>query len=165
MRPVLACFVVLLSHGCDSGLEPPPPEPGIGGEIQFVSSSWPPADSLAGLWLFASREYPLDSARVVAGVLVEPRFIYLYPSISESLPLYVDRVEFEFPLEPGTYKYVGVIQQLRPQLLVSNFRVVSMLSVPGVDSLPRSVVIGPETFIGGFRLTVDFMNPPAQPFL
>lgn len=164
MRPALAILLLVLVAGCNAGLEPPPPEPGIGGEILFVQNSWPPLDSLQGLWLFASKEYPLDSSRVITGVLLEPRFIYLYPSLSESLPFFIDRVRFVFPLEPGVYPYVGVIQQIRSELLVSNFRVVSVLSIPDNDTIPRTVSITDGRFVDGLTLQVDFDNPPPQPF-
>lgn len=130
----------------------------------FTGSPWPSTDSLSGLWLFASTQYPLDSARVVEGVLIEPRFIFLYPSLSESLPFDVARVEFTFELVPGTYTYVGVIQQLRPELLVSNFRVVGVLPNLTNPLLPRTISIGAHTVIEGLSISVDFNNPPVQPF-
>ena len=164
MRLLFLILLAVVSIGCNTGLEPPSPDPGIGGVVRFAPGSWPVQDSLQGLWVFASRQYPLDSARVVEGVLVEPRFIYLYPSLSESLPMYVDMVQFNFALEPGVYPYIGVIQQLRTELLVSNFRVVSVLAVPGTDTLPRSIVVHDGEFISGLDLNVDFHNPPPQPF-
>ncbi len=163
MRTPFAIPVVLILLGCDGGLQPPPPDPGIGGTIRFVQSSWPPADSLQGLWLFASKEYPLDSSRVVAGVLVEPRFVFLYPSLQEPLPLYVSQVRFDFPLEPGSYPYIGVIQQLKPQLVITSFRVVGVLHFPGNDTIPRPLTIAGD-FIDGLELNVDFNAPPPQPF-
>lgn len=125
---------------------------------------WPDADSVEGLWLFASLQYPLDSSKVITGVLIEPRTIFLYPSIGESLPYGIDSIDFRFPLSPGTYQYVGVIQQIRPELVVGNFRVVAMLEDPDNPGQPLSVTVGPRQMVEGLRITIDFTSPPPQPF-
>ncbi len=150
---------------CDGGLTPPLLEPGISGTITVEpASSWPPRDSVQGLWLFASLQYPLDSAKVISGVLIEPRTIFLYPSLGESLPYGADTIAFRFALSPGTYRYVGVIQQLRPELLVRNFRVVAMLEDPTASGQPLTVGISQGRTIGGIHLRVNFLSPPPQPF-
>lgn len=164
MRNDWVLLSLCLFVACEGGLEPPRHAPGIAGVLTFENPTWPPADSLSGLWLFASTEYPLDSARVVQGVLFEPRFIFLYPSINESLPKFVESTSFDFALVQGTYRYIGVIQQYRPELLVSSFRVVGVLTDPLSPGIPRSVTIGEDTFIDGLSMHVDFHNPPPQPF-
>jgi len=155
-----------LTASCDEGLTPPPEvRPGIAGTIQFVPGSpWPPADSLWGLWLFASLEYPLDSARIITGVLIEPRTIFLYPSIGESLPFFVDSIQFRFDLSPGVYPYVGVIQQHSPELATSSFRVVGMLEDSTAPGLPRSIQVLSGSVVPSLRVDVDFAAPPPQPF-
>jgi len=164
MRHFLLWMMVLFLS-CDGGLTVPADiEPGIGGTVFFAQGTWPPADSLQGLWLFASIEYPLDSSRIIAGVLVEPRTIFLFPSLQESLPFFIDSVRFDFHLQPGTYKYIGVIQQLRPELEVRNFRIVGVLPSPADSSLPRLVTIRYDEFVNGLRLDVNFAQPPPQPF-
>ena len=170
MRFYPVTFVIMLLGGgiaCDGGLTPPPEvKPGIAGTIRFSSASpWPPTDSLQGLWLFASLEYPMDSARIITGVLIEPRTIFLYPSLGESLPYQVDSVQFRFELTPGDYRYVGVIQQLRPELVVGNFRVVGMLEDPSVPGTPRTISVRSGTVITGLVVNVNFAAPPPQPFL
>lgn len=170
MRLHAVMLVLMLLWGgiaCDGGLTLPPElKPGIAGTIRFSPAvPWPPTDSLQGLWLFASLLYPLDSARVITGVLIEPRTIFLYPSLSESLPYQVDSVRFKFELTPGDYRYVGVIQQLRPELVVSSFRVVGMLEDPSLPGMPRSILVRPGAVISGLVVDVNFAAPPPQPFL
>jgi hypothetical protein len=168
MRPVLTILLpvlALVAGSCDEGLAPPPVQPGLRGSITVASStSWPPADSVQGLWLFASLQYPLDSTKVITGVLMEPRTIFLYPSLAESLPYGVDSVAFRMDLAPGTYPYVGVIQQLRPELLVRNFRVVAMLEDPANPGQPLAVTVSPGRVVEGLRLRINFTSPPPQPF-
>lgn len=168
MRPLfvfITIFALTAFTSCNDGLTPPVLEPGIAGSITVApSSSWPDADSVEGLWLFASLEYPLDSTKVITGVLIEPRTIFLYPSLGESLPYGLDSVGFRFPLAAGTYRYVGVIQQMRPELVVSNFRVVAMLEDPANPGQPLPVTVGPRDMVEGFRITIDFGSPPPQPF-
>jgi hypothetical protein len=168
MRHVFAFMAILALSAltsCDDGLTPPVLEPGMAGSISVApSANWPDADSVAGLWLIASLQYPLDSTKVITGVLIEPRTIFLYPSIGESLPYGMDSVDFRFPLAPGTYRYVGVIQQIRPELLVSNFRVVAMLEDPDHPGQPLPITVGPRQMVEGLRITIDFGSPPPQPF-
>ena len=97
---------------CDDGLAPPAPvELGFSGTVYFAPGSWP-TDSLVSLWIFASQIYPLDSAKVYSGLFASPNTIFLYPSITSTLPLFeVDSLQYSFSLDPGTYKYIGVIQQ------------------------------------------------------
>lgn len=163
MRIFFAAILLSLL-ACNNGLEPPPiREPGIYGVIEYDQASWPTADSLHGLWLFAANEYPLDSAGVIAGVLVD-RTILIYPSLSEPLPYYVPTTEFSFALPPGTYRYVGIIQQFGTALVVSNFRVVGFLESPAGDGQPQAITIVRDERFEGLLITVDFQNPPPQPF-
>jgi hypothetical protein len=162
MRSVAGVFLVLII-ACDGGLAPPDRQPGISGEIHYTGV-WPPSDSLYGLWLFASTTYPLDSAGVITGVLIE-RTILVYPSLSETLAYNVTSTAFEFTLPPGTYRYVGVIHQFRPELAVENFQVVGFIPEDGSVTVPREFVIGPSDHTGGLTLVVDFHDLPPQPFL
>lgn len=169
MRHSLFLFiaaVLVTVTSCNEGLTPPPEvKPGIAGAVMYEPGSpWPSTDSLQGLWLFASLEYPIDSNRVITGVLIEPRFIFLYPSLGESLPYFVDSTQFFFELPTGQYRYVGVIQQLRSDLVVSSFRIVGMLEDPTTPGSPLTVEVRRGAVVSGLRLRVDFLSPPVQPF-
>ena len=154
---------------CDSGLAPPPPiELGFSGTVYFAPGSWPPTDSLINLWIFASQTYPLDSAQAFSGLFQSPQKIFLYPSFSQSLSLTeADSILYSFPLRSGSYKYIGVIQQFSPDLIglgIRVFRVVGFYKDP-IDTLqPGSVIVNDSAQVTGINISVDFHNPPPQPF-
>jgi hypothetical protein len=165
--PILFC---LLFSACDGGLAPPPPAPiefGFSGTVYFAPGSWPRADSLVSLWIFASKIYPLDSAKAYNGLLSYPQEIFVYPSMSSSLPFNVDSIQYSFRLSSGTYKYVGVIQQFNSDLAtygIRAFRVVGMYKDSINLSQPGSVVVNDTSQITGITMQVDFNHPPPQPF-
>lgn len=163
--PFAAIALLLLS--CDHGLAPLPPstfEPGFGGTVYFEKGTWPSRDSLVGLWIFASQEYPLDSVKVLQGLLSSPPKIFLYPSFTENLPFSVDSVSYAFLLPPATYYYVGVIQQFAPELSTRSLRVVGMYGKSDVPPSPIPVIVTETNFVRGIDLRVNFRKPPPQPF-
>jgi hypothetical protein len=167
MKFLLPFIICLFIIGCDGGLAPPPPvELGFSGTVHFASGYWPPIDSLHSLWIFASQIYPLDSNKVYEGLFGNPITIFLYPSISQSLPLgVVDSISYSFPLKSGTYKYVGVIQQVNPNLTnIRAFRVVGFYKDSLDALLPGIVEVNDSYQIHGIDIDVDFQDPPPQPF-
>jgi hypothetical protein len=167
ITPILFC---LLLSACDGGLEPPPPTPieyGFSGTVYFAQSSWPRADSLVSIWIFASRIYPLDSAKAYNGLLSYPQEIFVYPSMSRSLPFNLDSIQYSFRLRTGTYKYVGVIQQFNSDMAtygIRAFRVVGLYKDSINLSQPGIVVVNDTSQITGIDMHVDFNHPPPQPF-
>jgi hypothetical protein len=168
MRILILIILCLLLAACDGGLAPPPPtEPGFSGTIYFTPGSWPPADSLVSIMIFASKIYPLDSATVVVGLFSNPPSIFLYPEIGKSLPVDVDSISYFFPLHSGTYKYIGVVQQISTDLLnggIRVFRVVGFYKDPTNLPQPGSVIVTDNSQTKGINFQVDFYNPPPQPF-
>jgi hypothetical protein len=168
MKHLVLIILCLLLAACDAGLAPPPPiELGFSGTVYFTPGSWP-TDSLINLWIFASQIYPLDSAKVYSGLFTNPSTIFLYPSINQSLPLSeVASIPYSFPLRSGTYKYVGVIQQVSPDLInrgIRVFRVVGFYKDPTNLSQPGTVEVNESTRMKEINIDVDFRNPPPQPF-
>ncbi|MBN1398487.1 MAG: hypothetical protein JXA06_10690 [Bacteroidetes bacterium] len=167
MRFLVFIILCVVFIACDAGLAPPSPvELGFGGTVYFAPGSWP-ADSLISLWIFASQVYPLDSSKVYAGLFGNPVTIFLYPSITSSLPFYVDSLEYSFPLRPGIYKYIGVIQQKDSDLQglgIRVFKVVGFYQDPADPSLPGFVEANDSVQVKGININVDFNNPPPQPF-
>jgi hypothetical protein len=171
MRNYIFILCALVFMGCDGGLSPTPPlKPGISGTVFFNRNSWPGTptspDSLSNLWIFASQIYPLDSSLVINGLFLStPPTMYLYPSAIENLPLYVDSVNYFFPLPVGTYKYVGIIQHITPDYnTIRSLRVVGVASVATNSTVPREVRVVDAAVTEGINIHVDFHNPPAQPF-
>ncbi|MFH0992170.1 MAG: hypothetical protein V1799_19390 [bacterium] len=168
--PIILFLALSLGFAaCDGGLEPPTEdsitqEPGISGLITFEKNTWPPADSLIGMWIFASQLYPLDSVLILTGLFSDPPKILLYPDLSTSLPLYVDSISYRFKLPPGLYRYIGIIQQMKPELAVRSLRVVGVYASTADPSQPVSVSIGNSQLVRNINFHINFYKIPPQPF-
>jgi hypothetical protein len=140
MKILSSISIAFLLMSCDGGLTlPPDVEPGIIGTME-VSGPWPPVDSVKTLWLFASQIFPIDSTKVVTGIL-DGRIV-VYPSLSQSLPYNVSSQPFQMALPPSRYLYIGVLQRHGDNLFdPASYRVVGVLSIQ-----------------------IDFYNLPPQPF-
>ncbi len=170
MKNSLLVLCALLVFGCNGGLSPAPPaNPGISGTVYFAKGTWPGTptapDSLSNLWIFASQQYPLDSALVINGLFSSPPTIFLYPSFVSNLPYYVDSLQYTFDLPVGTYKYIGVIQHISPDYnSIRTLRVVGFLADPADLTRPLSVTVLDGAITAQINLHVNFHNPPPQPF-
>lgn len=170
VKSLILPVLVIFSWSCNEGLSPAPPvRPGFSGTVLFATGTWPgnqnSPDSLANLWVFASQDYPLDSALVFNGLFSNPPRVYLYPSFIANLPFYVDSCSFTFELPPGVYKYVGVIQHITPDYTsIRTMRVVGFASDSTAPSQPMSVTVIDGQITSGIIIKVDFHNPPPQPF-
>jgi len=165
MKRLLVAAIVLLSISCDHGLEPPlSVEPGFGGIIYFEKGTWPAADSIVNLWVFASQVYPLDSAKVFGGLFSNPPTIYLYPALDKNLPLFVDSVSYKFNLPPGRYEYVGVLQRFANDLNVRSLKVVGMFGTNDSPPFPIPIVVSTSSFVTRVDIKVNFHKPPPAPF-
>ncbi len=170
MKKTLLALCAFVALSCDGGLSPtPPPKPGIRGTVYFAKGTWPGSpsspDSLFNLWVFASQQYPLDSALVLNGLFASPPTIFQYPSIATNLPMYVDSVRFDFELPVGLYKYIGVIQHIAPDYSsIRSLRVVGYYYNPADTSSPLPATVQKDVVTTGIDITVNFHNPPPQPF-
>ncbi len=166
MKFLLPFIICLFLTGCDGGLAPPPPvELGFSGTVHFAPGYWPPSDSLYNLWIFASQIYPLDSVKVFAGLFGNPMTIFLYPGVTQTLAVgMIDSIAYSFPLKSGTYKYVGVIQKISPDLNIRAFKVVGFYRDSSHASQPGTVEVNENRQISGINIDVDFQHPPPQPF-
>jgi hypothetical protein len=162
-------IICLLITACDGGLAPPQFQATVGfsGTVYFAPGTWPPADSITRLLIFASQVYPLDSAKVTNGLLSIPPKIFLYPSMNSSLPFFVDSISYSFPVNSGTYKYLGVVQQVHSDLNtygVKAFKVVGFYKDSIDHSQPGNIIVSDNSQVQGINIEVDFHNPPPQPF-
>jgi len=165
-RLVAAITIALALSGCDGGLAPPVADKGgFGGTIRFVRSSWPPADSIFGLWLFTAQSVPSDSTAIFAGLFSDPPTIYLYPGLTASLSeVPVDSLSYAIYPAPATYVYTGVIQQTTSSITTGGLRVVGLYTKPLPGFVPETLRVEGSMFITGVDIDVDFANPPPQPF-
>jgi hypothetical protein len=165
MKKLLLAAIVVSLISCDHGLEPPlSVQPGFGGTIYFEKGTWPASDSLVNLWLFASQQYPLDSAKIFTGLFSNPPTIYLYPAVDKNLPLFVDSVSYKFNVPPGTYKYVGVLQHAANDINVGSLRVVGLYGTNDLPPLPIPIIVSDFNFISEVNIRVNFRKPPPSPF-
>jgi hypothetical protein len=155
--------ISFLLISCDGGLTlPPDVEPGIVGTM-VVSGPWPPEDSVKTLWLFASQIFPIDSSKVVTGIL-DGRIV-VYPSLLESLPYNVSTQPFQMALPPSRYLYIGVLQRHGDNLFdPASYRVVGVLWDEENPTEPRALTVRDFEVISGLAIQIDFYNLPPQPF-
>jgi hypothetical protein len=165
MKKTFLLALAVLLFSCDHGLAPlPPAEPGIGGTVYFAKETWPPADSLVNLWIFASQVFPLDSQKVFQGLFSNPPTIYLYPAFDKNLPLFGDSAAYRFSLPRATYYYVGVLQRMANDINIRSLKVVGVYGTSDTPPVPIAVVVTEDTFVTGIDIRVNFRKPPPQPF-
>lgn len=159
----LLCAAVLLA-GCDGGLDPTklPPDAHISGKliVRGGRQTYPPPDSLRDLRVVAFRTLPRDSS-ILAAILNGQAYYTQTPVIDSSS--YTITIPFtDQTPDPLELQYIAVAQQYGPNVL-SDWRVVGVYAQ---DSLwtPKSVVIGRGEQRTDIDITIDFRNPPPQPF-
>jgi hypothetical protein len=168
MRMLLFLLVIVaIVEGCDGGLAPlPPAKPGFSGTVYFESATWPPPDSVVNLWLFVSRIYPLDSAKVFNGLINGSISVFPAPDTSSITDprTPVSSVSYEYPLSAGQYLYAGVIQRLRSDFNIRSFRVIGVYSEQGQPAQPATFEVPAQGIVSGIDIFVNFDQPPTQPF-
>lgn len=157
-------ILFLLSFaGCEHGLVPPEVQPGFGGVISY-QGAWP-ADTI-DLRLVASKAYRRFSSmdEIIRLVLVTDS-VKVYPPIGQAgLKMGVKETRYQFFVEPGEYKLVGLFYRYGSQIF-HDWRLVGLYGTYTSSELfPTAVVVKPGEFVDGIDFLVDFDNPPPQPF-
>ncbi|MDP2209459.1 MAG: hypothetical protein Q8K98_11930 [Bacteroidota bacterium] len=153
---------------CDHGLAPPPKEKieqGISGTI-YYRGAFP--DSLKEHRLFAAKmDRKFRSMNeIMTLILSGSDSIQIYPSILQS-PLSLtkeDSIKFRFVLPPALYKYLAVAQTTGAIFDSSQWKIVGVYSLDSINWVPRPILIGSGEFVDSINITVDYNNPPPQPF-
>jgi hypothetical protein len=170
----LGVVFLLALVACDGGLQPPAEAPPtqIAGTIRYVGG-WPPAvnpitrDSVLNIRVAAFRDFPPQN--IVTDVLAGRA--YFTPSalsLDSSLARFVDVSSYSILIpdnNPATeIRYVAVAMLVRSLFLVpASWRIVGVYTVTGNQAQPGTIRITPNT-IHRADITVDFRNPPPQPF-
>ncbi len=158
------CTLALLSLHCNGGLDPTalPPEARISGRltIRGGASSLPPRDSLYDLRVVAFRTIPRDSS-IIAAVL-DGQAYFTQTSVLDSSQYSIAIPFTEGTPEPLRLGYIAVAQQYGANVF-GDWRVVGVYSD---DSLwtPKPVVLTRGEHRTDVDITIDFRNPPPQPF-
>lgn len=144
----IALAVLLLSTGCDHGLEPPEraPDGSISATVTYLGE-WPPASEVVDFRFVAMRFVPQDTLD----------FLQLNRmAISGRLAYGVERDSFTVQaVQPGVFVYTGIAQQQTSDIL--SWRPVGLLDG---DGGLFTVEPGANTPLS---ITVDFDNLPVFP--
>ena len=166
LNNIAVIFLILFYlFSCDHGISPTKTEKdtetkntGISGTIFY--QNWPPQDSLLDLRIVIFKNYP--PADIVGEVTGGEAIAY--PDITlNSLPFYVDSMQFEVLLDPLIYEYIVVAQQYGP-FVFFDWRVVGQYDTTLNDTLPSSVEVFTDSMLRGINIFVDFDSLPGQPF-
>jgi hypothetical protein len=161
---LLGCVLALLLGHCDGGLDPTalPPTAELGGRLTVRGGreSYPPRDSILDLRVVAFRTIPRDSS-IIAAVLSGQAY-FTPTSILDSTHYAISIPFTEGTPEPLRLEYIAVAQQYGPNVF-RDWRVVGLYAS---DSLwtPKAVVLRRGERRLDVDITIDFRNPPPQPF-
>lgn len=153
---------------CEHGLAPPPKEiieQGITGTI-YYKGTFP--DSLKEHRLFAAKMYRKFRSmnEIMMLILSGSDSIQIYPPIIQpSLSLTKeDSIKYRFVLEPVLYRYIAVAQTTGAIFDSSKWKIVGVYSLDSINWDPRPILVGNGSFVDSINITVDYNNPPPQPF-
>jgi hypothetical protein len=122
---------------------------------------WPQRDSLVDLRFVAFTEFPPQNivSSVLNGVAV------VYPPLGDTalIPFYVDSLRFDIPIRAGHYPYVVVAQQY-DSIVTKDWRVVGQYDLDSNLTVPSAVDVPDGGVVSDINISVDFSNPPPQPF-
>jgi hypothetical protein len=156
----LLCFL-FLTLACNQGLAPSDPsskKTGISGTLTF--SNWPADSLLFDLRLVAFNNFPPED---IVTEVTEGEAI-VYPPLAEgALPFYVDSINYQMELPPGTIGYLVVANQYGTNFL-NDWRAVGQYDTTQTDSLPTPIIIEAGKMLTGIDIDVDFDHLPIQPF-
>lgn len=160
---VLLLVLSLIFMFCDHGLAPPPKEAieqGIEGKI-YYKGNYP--TNITAHKLFASKVYrTFRDMKEIMNLIFTTDSIALYPP---DLPFTkIDSIDYRFVLQPDMYRYIAVAQARGEITDPANWKIVGVYSLDTLNWDPRPILVGSGLFIDSVNITVDYNNPPPQPF-
>ncbi|UCF65727.1 MAG: hypothetical protein JSW33_07810 [bacterium] len=151
-------FIIILFLHCDKGLSPEnvePPFTGIRGTVYFIN--WPapnnpPPDTVFDVRLILFPDFPpADFAdEILSGRAV------LYPTLNdEKLPIPLDSLDYQIPLQPGRYEYFAVARQYGDNLF-ADWHVVGHYDTTFSDTLPTPIQINQGQLLDSINILANF---------
>ena len=157
---------LLVTFGCNTGLEPSNQPSGFRGVIRF--RNWPAQDSVQNLQIVAFENLPTDSSNILLTVVLERRAA-AFPGLNARLPRFVDSVAFEFTTNNGiglkltNYEYIIVAQQYGPNVF-TDWRPAGVFAVLPNSFDPKPLRVLLHRITPNVDIQVDFNNPPPRPW-
>jgi hypothetical protein len=164
-------LVAIFAVSCDGGLRPPeiPPVTSISGTIRYVGgkASWPRRDSVWTVRVVGFRQFP---PRDLIGDIFQGRAFFTPAALQldSTLPLFADSARYSLVFGdsiPTSIQYLSVAMLIDTARLLqtSGWRVIGVYSANGNQREPSTIPItrGKDHQA---NITVDFKNPPPQPF-
>lgn len=157
--PFICLCLAFLWTACDGGLEPAD-KPVISGTVTYVggADAWPPADSIREVRVVAFRSYPPED--IIGEVLGERAYF-----TQQSLPPFADTSSYVIELpSPAPDRIAAVVAALRyGDNIMADWRVIGVYTTSGDQSEPTALDLSGSAR-RDINITVDFDNPPPQPF-
>ncbi len=153
---VVFLFTMTALH-CDRGLSPTEPgtaSSGISGTVYF--SNWPPPDSLFDIRIILFQDYP--PASIVDDILSGKAIVYP-AGLNDTLPRYMDSLNYQFAAPPGNYGFLTVAEQYGPNFY-QDWQIAGFYDTTPQDTLPTPVVIPAGEILTGIRIFVNFDSIP-----
>ena len=161
---ILSSILAFVVSHCDGGLDPTavPPNAELGGRLTVRGGveSYPPRDSLLDLRVVAFRTIPRDTS-IIAAVLSGQAY-FTTSSVLDSSHYRIVIPFGDGTSEPLRLEYIAVAQQYGPNI----FRDWRVVGVYASDSLwtPKALTLTRGERRMDVDITIDFRNPPPQPF-
>ncbi|MFP4528652.1 MAG: hypothetical protein ACLFQX_08895 [Candidatus Kapaibacterium sp.] len=155
---LIAAIIALALAGCGEGLAPTADDgrTAFGGTIRFIPhDGWPPPDSVMDVRVIAFKKFPPED--IIQAVLSGDAYF-----VQNSIQYGVDSANYEIEIEepPETLEYIAVALQFGG---IYDWRAIGVYSSHD-DFAPDSLHLEAGEVRMDINITVDFNNPPPQPF-
>jgi hypothetical protein len=150
--------MLILSAGCDKGLDPEDVQPGIDGTVVF-NGGWSQDSGVHETYVIVFRNMPQDSASAYA------EFLQGNVHFHQLTPSFRDSYEFHIDLDPGTYEVLLCVGIAGDNFFdLSNWILAGVYTVSGDPFQPAAVTVPEGERAGGVDITASVTAPLPLPF-
>ncbi len=164
-------ITLVIAISCDGGLRPPeiPPVTSISGTVRYMGgkASWPRRDSVWTVRVVGFKQFPPQD---LIGDLLQGRAFFTPAALQldSTLQLFSDSARYSLVFGdsiPQSIKYLCVAMLIDTTRLLTTqgWRVIGVYNTNGNQAQPATIAITPGKDHRA-DITVDFKNPPPQPF-